>query len=98
MLGAIGHTLAAPQFAAANRDEQAEMLALAVCAALAERRSVYIPLPATVRGERQRAARDAALVAQFDAGTPPGALAARHGISRRQVVRILHSRGRTPTA
>lgn len=96
MLGAIGHVLADPEYAAAPPDEQAEMLALAVCTALAERRSIYIPLPATVRNQRQRAVRDAALVAEFDAGVPPGRLAARHGLSRRQVRRILRTRGHTP--
>ena len=96
MRDAISHVLVDPEYAAAPPDEQAEMLALAVCAALAERRSIYIPLPATVRSERQRAARDAALVAEFEAGAPPGRLAARHGLTRRHVGRILRARGHTP--
>ena len=101
MLDAIRHTLGTPEYAAADRagddDEMAQTLALAVCAALAERRSVYIPLPATVRSERQRERRDAALVAQFDAGSAPGLLAIRHRLSRRQVLRILARAGRRGT-
>ena len=95
MVSAIRHALAAPEFTAADPDGQAETLALAVCAALAERRTVYIPLPATVRGQRQRTARDAALAAEFDAGVPLGRLAARHGITRRHARRILRAGGRT---
>lgn len=96
MRDAIEHTLGTPEYAAADGDRAAasEMIALAVCAALAERRTVYIPLPATIRGERQRAARDAGIVSMFDHHIPLGRIVQHSGLSRRQVLRILRRRGR----
>lgn len=98
MADALEHALRAPGFAATDDPKaRAEMLALAVCARLAERRNIYIPLPASVLSERNRARRDAAIVAQFDTGVHVDRIVARSpGLSRRQVKRILRRSGRAP--
>ena len=94
MVSAIEHVLGTAEYAATERSARAEMLSLAVCAALAERRSVYIPLPATITARRARESRRAIIISMFDAGAPLGRIVSRSGLSRRQVRRILRQRGR----
>ena len=94
IVSAIEHVLDTAEYAAAERSARAEVLSLAVCAALAERRRIYIPLPATILGHRARETRDATILSAFDAGIPLGRIVSRSGLSRRQVRRILRQRGR----
>ena len=90
MVSAIEHVLASPGYAAASSGDGAEMIALAVCAALAERRSIYIPLPATILDRKHRSSRDHLILSMARGGAHPSQIAQRIKLSPRQVRRILH--------
>ena len=81
---------ASPEYSAAPSGAGAGMIALAICTALAERRTIYVPLPSTIRRRMNRAARDTLICSMFRHGTHPNRIASHVGLSPRQVRRILH--------
>lgn len=87
MLSAIQHVLDSPEHAAGG--DSAEMIALAICAALAERRSAYVPLPATILDRKIRAKRNRLILSMAADGATPSRIARRINLSSRQVRRIL---------
>lgn len=89
MVSAIEHVLATSEYAAASSGDGAEMIALAVCAALAERRNIYVPLPATILGRKHRASRDHLILSMARGGAHPSRIAQHIKLSPRQVRRIL---------
>ena len=90
MLSAIEHVLSSAEYAVASRADRAKMIALGICAALAERRTIYVSLPSTIRRRINRAARNTLIRSMFRHGTHPNLIASRVGLSPKQVRRILH--------
>ena len=95
MLSAIEHVLATSEYAAASPGDGAEMIALAVCAALAERRGIYVPYPATILARKNRTARNNRILSLAKGGASPSRIASHVRLSPRQVRRILHQHTET---
>lgn len=90
MLSAIEHVLLSSEYAAAaGSGARAEMIALTICASLAERRAIYVPLPSTIRRRANRDARNKLIWLMSQNGAHPNHIAPRVKLSPRQVRRIL---------
>ena len=89
LLAAVWRTMRSPQWLAAvgDEEERAALLVLAVADTL----NGAAPTAAAVRRELGRARRNARIKSQFD-GANYRTIAERHGISARQVRRIVHRR------
>ena len=87
---AVWRTLASPDWARALGDDLArtELLVLAVCDALHPCGTMAFPRGATVRAALERPARNALIRSAFR-GDNHRELAARHGLSVRQIRRIV---------
>ena len=90
ILDALTRVVASPAFvvAAGNHEERAAMLLTAICQEIDGGRPVYLPSADRAQTLLDKRRREAALRAAFD-GTNYGALAHRHGITVRQVRRIV---------
>ncbi|MDE2690191.1 MAG: hypothetical protein OXI49_06710 [Acidobacteriota bacterium] len=89
LLAAVWRTMRSPAWlgAVGNEEERAAMIVLAV----AESLDGAAPTASTVRAELGRARRNARIKKQFD-GANYSAIARRHGLSVRQVRRIIDGR------
>ena len=90
MLAGLRAALGREEYRAARSDDaRALILAYAVCTALAERRTVYIPTAAALRRQVERATRNLRIQNAAARGASGPDLARRYALSPRQIDRIL---------
>ena len=94
MKAAIRSTLGSGRYREAGGPEaRIDLIVLSICSVLAERRSVYVPEPGTIRRQFDRELRDASIHSEAAAGKTTTEIARRHALSTRQVRRILSAGG-----